>query len=273
MDKQQFKTLESKGLQRDLDDFVAVASKSKVAVIVPLFGYWSDAKTDQLNQQTLSVFLNRIYSGNHDVYIYIIGNTGRIDAKAAKVIVAKAEAGNYRGIEIDADASYGDYVRKGIDVALTESKSSYFVIANPWLLIQHGAIDRIIDRVNVADDAMIVCGNDVSMTIQPEGFDNFRTQYPREVRGVTFDFACLTRQAAEMFQLDPIYKTHSFLERDTWQTAFIKGFEAVTTEKVPIFNFDVDWKELETRSDFEADKAQFIKKWGFDPGIHYGEKA
>lgn len=267
------KQFSSNELPAILDNFVATANKAKVAVIVPLFGYWGDAPSQQLNAEVLSVFLNRIYSRNHDLFIYMVGETDRIPKPIANLIVAKAQAGNYQGIHMEKGSSYADYVRKGMQVALEESKASFMVIANPWVLLQHGGIDALIERTNINDEAKIICGYDVNKVIQPEGFETYVQPYPKEERALTFDLCAMTRSSAESFALDPQFVTHQFIERDAWQTAFSKGYESVVSTRIPIFSFDVDWTELESEENFLLDQAAFVTKWRYDPGIKYGKSA
>lgn len=263
---------ENKELPQVLNEFVGVASKSNVAVIVPLFGYWEDTKQKQLDGKVLSIVLDRLYSRNHSLMLYILGETDRTPKDVAQTLIAKGVAGNLQGVEMPEGSSYAEYIRKGLDVAINESKASYFIIINPWLLIQHGGVDVLIERTNVNDGAKIICGYDVKRDIKPEGFEQYSPQVPKELRGLSFDFCCMTRQSAETFILDTNLKTHQFLERDAWQTAFSKGFEAVSSQRVPIFTFDVDWSDLESREDFADDEQYFITKWKYDPGIEYGKE-
>lgn len=258
-------------LDDKLQDFVNKTAKSKVAVVVPLFGYWKDAPSDQLNQLTLKLTLDRMYSSVHHVYYVFVSEAPRLPADVASVLVAKNAGGNAQGVLITKKgATYADYLREGIRAALESTDAAFVVGVNPWVLAQHNGLDILVDRVNV-DDAKIVSGFDVRGVIRSEAFDTQSFQLPKEERDMSFDFFGMRRSTAELILIDDSYKTHGFLARDFWQSMYKEGFECITTQRVPIFPFDVDWAELESSADFEADRQHFISKWRFDPGIQYGK--
>lgn len=257
-------------LDQTLNKFVSVTAKSKVAIVVPLYGYWNDATSDQLNAETLRFSLSRIYSSVHQLYLLFVGDPSRTSKDIGDIILSKNAGGNTRGIATKNDDTYADYIRKGIKAALEETDAQFVVVANPWMMIQHNGIDILIDRVN-RDDAKIVSGFDVRGVIDPALFHTYAYNTPTEKRDLNFDFMGMKRYAAEMVTVDPIYKTHYFLARDMWQTMYTQGFETITTQKLPIFSFEVDWTDLEAPGDFSADKEHFLLKWKYDPSITYGK--
>ena len=254
-------------LNNTLDNYIAATSKSKVAVIVPLFGYWNDVKTDQLNEETLKWSLDRIYSSVHNIYIIFVGELGRTAQPVADILIGKKQGGNVIGVAAKRGWTYADYLREGFKVAQKETDAAFIINVNPWLLCQHNGIDILVDRIN-RDDVNIVSGFDTRGTVQ-EGFDMLKYNAPIEENDLNLDFMGMKRYAAEMIDIDINYKSHYFIARDMWQSSFAKGFNVITTQSLPIFSFDIDWSDLESREDFEADKAYFISKWKFDPSIKY----
>ncbi len=255
-------------LSKTLDDFVAQTVKSRIAVVVPLYGYWTDGKSDQLNAETLRLSLDRAYSSVHQVYFIFVAEVGRLDKNVSNALVKYERGGNCKGVAMRRGDTYADYVREGFKVALEETNAEFIVNINPWLLFQHNGLDILIDRVN-REDIKVACGYDLRGVVEPEAFDNQIFQIPSELHLMSLDFMCMKRLTAEMVPFDQKYKTHYFLSRDVWQGLFNKGFLSITSQRVPIFTFEVDWKELESVEDFEADKAYFISKHRFDPDIKY----
>ncbi len=258
-------------LDNKLREFINKTAKSKVAVVIPMYGYWKDAPSDQLNHLTIKLTLDRLYSSVHQLYIVFVSEAPRLPDEVASLLVARAHGGNTSGVLIKKrGATYADYLREGIKVALETTDAQFIVNLNPWVLLQHNALDILIDRVNT-DDAQIACGFDVRGAIEPKSFDNQSFTFPKEIRDLSFDFVGMRRSTAETIVLDDNYRTHGFLARDLWQRCFVKGFESITTQRVPIFPFDVDWKEFETSGEHEADKQYFVNKWKYDPSIEYGK--
>lgn len=255
-------------LDRTLNDFVARTVKSRVAVVVPLFGYWKDAPSDQFNSETLKLALDRVYSSTHQLYMIFVGDITRLTVETANILAKYQKAGNCKGVAMKRDDTYADYVREGFKVALKETDAEFVVNLNPWLLFQHNGLDILIDRVN-QDDVKIVSGFDLKGVVDPALFEKHAYQLPSETRDISLDFIGMKRLTAEMVEVDSKFKTHSFLARDIWQSLFNKGFESIVSQRVPIFTFDVDWRDLEKAEDFEADKVYFISKNRFDPGIKY----
>ena len=258
-------------LDRVLDDFKVVTTKTKIAVVVPLFGYWRDAKTAQLDIETIKIALDRVYSSVHQLIIVFVSEAPRLSTEVSNYLVGLAKAGNVFGVLVNQkNATYNDYFRRGIEYVLNDTDAQFIINLNPWIITQHHAIDIMIDRVNV-DDAKMICGFDLKGIIDPALFPTYRQNAPVEERDINLDFFGCRRSTAEMIAVDPNYKTHYFMARDMWQSLYQKGFEAITTQRVPVFSFDVDWKELESLEDFESDKLVFNAKWRFLPDITYGK--
>lgn len=258
----------SSTLDKTLKDFIGVTAKSKVAIVVPLFGYWKDVEGNQLGVETLKATLDRIYSGVHQTYVLFVGTPERMSNEVQNYIFVSAQAGNSKGVQVEPEASYSEYVKEGIDAALKETDASFIVVVNPWTIIQHGGLDVIVDRVNRAGSAKIVSGYDLRGIISDYEFDNQTYQIPKEERDLNLNFVAITRAYAEMLDLDVGIKTHQYLARDVWQTMYSKGYDVITTQKVPIFSFDIGWRLYETSEALEGDKQYFIRKWGFDPSIN-----
>ncbi len=254
-------------LDRTLKTFIGVTAKSRVAVIVPLFGYRKDIEGNQLGVETLKATLDRIYSGVHQTYILFVGSPDRMSPEVQNYIYVKSQAGNARGIKVDTNASYSEHIKEGLDAAINDTDANYFVIVSPWTIVQHGGLDVIIDRINRSDNAKIVSGYDLRGIISDSEFDEKTFQIPREERDLNFNFVAVTRSFGEMLEIDTRIRTHQYLARDIWQTMYSKGYDVITTQRVPIFSFDIDWLQYEPSGEFEADKLYFISKWGFSPEI------
>lgn len=172
-------------------------------------------------------------------------------------------------------SSYGDYSRKGMEVALNETDGAYIIFLNPWVVIQEHGIDTLIDRINVPDNAPAICGYDVNKKLMQKNNENFdaaavefnkyKANAPDELMMMNFNFFGMSRYIAEMCPLDPVIKTQPYLERDFFQSMGSKGYTAVSSERVPIFGFQFDWGKYVKATDYEDDKAAFLKKWKFLP--------
>lgn len=259
-------------LEATLHSFVSVTEKSKVAVVIPLYGYWNDSESQQLNEDTLKMVLTRVYSNIHHLYLIFVAEDRRLTKSMGDILAGINKGGNAKGVSMKAGSSYGEYLRAGLNAALEDTKSQYIVCVNPWVLLQHNGIDVLVDRSNRSDDAKIISGFDVNGIVEDAQFDRLSYNIPTEERGIDMNCFGMKRFVAEMIPLDTMYKTHSFLGRDAWQTLFTKGFQSIMTQKVPIFSFNVDWTEFEKVEDFEADKAHFGNKWHYiDDDIKYGK--
>ena len=259
-------------LEKTLQSFVSVTDKSKVAVVIPLFGYWQDAPSEQLNEDTLKLTLDRVYSNVHQLYVIFVAEEKRLSHKVGNILAAKNKGGNAKGVAMKAGSTYGDYIRAGIATAIEDTKSQYIICINPWVMLQHNILDVLIDRLNRADDAKIVSGFDLNGLIDGTKFDGQIYNTPLEERGIDLNLFGMKRFIAEMIPIDPKYHTHSFIARDAWQTLFTKGFQSIMSQKVPIFSFNIDWTEFETPEQFQSDKEYFESKWHYSNGdITYGK--
>ena len=258
-------------LDKTLDNFIAHTGKSKVAVIVPLYGYWKDIQDNPLNAQTLQLSIDRITSSIHQIYIFFVAEPERTARDIKNLLVVKERAGNCSFISVETGASYGDYIRKGVEVA-QETDSAYFIVLNPWNLIQRIGIDVMVDRINYADEAVLISGFDLRPEIKteefdPEVFESKHYNIPEEKQRVDSNFMGIARYGLELSPLDPNIKTAHYLECDMWQSLYSKNYNAVASQRLPMFVFDVNINELENPADLESDKQYFISKWGFIPEV------
>jgi len=254
-------------IDETLQKFMNITRKSKVAIIFPLFGYQKSQKSKQLDESTLKITLDRAYSSAHQVYNIFVGDEKSVSNKARNIILGRLQAGNCTGVHIPYDATYPEYIEKGIDAALHETDAEYIVIINPWIVLQHGAIDNLIERVNGGGDVSVVCGYDFRKEIPPEQFDDKKILVPVEEHALSFNALATKRYIAEIVKIDSHYKTRAYLERDVWQTLFSQGTLAIVSQCAPIFSFDVDFSTLETEEDKESDQQYFTSKWGFKPQL------
>lgn len=262
-------------LDQSLDRFVKTTAKTTVAVVVPLYGYWNDVPENPVNGEVLAAVMRRIYSNIHHLILIFVAHPQTIPhddndpESVAAILLAKSQGGNVLNIPVGRDATYAEYVSEGIHAALNDTKASFVIVVNPWVMVQEGALDVLIERANFGDEAKIVSGFDVRTLTEPESFDNFSSATPKEELDLSLDFLCVPRYALEMMTIDPVFQTHKFLERDLWQQIFARGFAVITSQRIPIFPFDFPWTSYETRPQFEADRSHFSSKWHFDPGLEH----
>lgn len=249
-----------------INDFVGATATSRVAVIVPLFGFWADIPDNLLNGEVLDLVLRRVHSSAHLVTLFVVGDPKRQGKDVQNALAIAMAAGNVRGVKAESGSTYGGYVREGFKAALDED-NQFVIILNPWTLIQEGGIDMIVERANRGDEAKIICGYDFNKLLEPEAFDGFRPQTPIEERGLSFNFMAMPRYAAEMIQIDSNIQTHGYLERDLWQDMYSNSFEAIFSQRIPVFPFEIDWKAFETPEMVAADRSYFISKWKFDVDV------
>lgn len=247
------------------DDFISKTSRSKVAIIVPMFGYWQDIKDGFLDDEVLDASLERARSYVHNAYVILLAEPQRLPVSTAKVINSKFIQGNARGISMPNGSSYGDYMRKGMQVALTETDAQFFIFLNPWVVIQDHGVDTLIDRINLPDNAPVICGYDMREKLTPDDFLHYQATAPDELRMLTFNFFGVNRYIAEMCPIDPQMKTQAYLERDFFQNVAARGYSVVSSERVPIFSFAFDQRQYIPELDYETDKELFQTKWRFLP--------
>jgi hypothetical protein len=262
-------------LDNTINDFMTLTGKSKVAVVVPLYGFWDDIKNNPVNGEVLKVALSRLYSSAHQLYNIFVANPTSIsqDLKnpnsIANILLSRSKHGNAVNLPVKRTTTYPEYIIEGVEYALKETDAQFIVVFNPWVMIQENGLDILIDRCNRADDAKVISGFDLRTVVEAENFDLYKANIPAEERDLSFDFLAMPRFVAEMIEIDPNYKTHSFLQRDVWQQVMQKSFEAVASQRVPIFPFNFPWNKYETKEIFDADQVYFNSKWRFDPGINF----
>lgn len=259
-------------LDNQLQQFISKTGKSKVAVIIPLYGYWKDIQDNPLNLQTLKVTLDRVVSSVHQLYIFFVGESARVPDDIQNYILTNSYAGNSKGIQVEVGSSYADYIREGMRAAAEDTDAAYFIVLNPWNLIQRIGIDVMVDRMNYGDSAKIVSGYDLRSRIQPDNFnpDEFEhllIQLPKETREMNINFFGMTRYALEMTPVDPTIKTSQYLERDMWQNMYSRGYDVISSQRLPMFVFDVSMEVMESPELVAADKVYFQSKWGFVPNL------
>jgi hypothetical protein len=248
-------------LEETVNAFMNTAQKAKVSIIVPMFGYWNDSESPQLNEETLTLSCERMISSIHSVYTIFVADDKRLSKPVQNVLLGLTKAGNFKGVSAKIGDSYGDYVRKGIDCAL-ETDCQYIIVINPWIMLQHNAIDILVNEIN-KESAKVVSAFDVNGMIEDKDFSGYSFHLPKEFRGIDVNMFGMKRYTAEIIDFDDNFKTHFFLGRDAWQTLLSRGFESIISQKVPMFSFNVDWKEMEGSEDFHHDQDYFAKKWHF----------
>ncbi len=258
-------------LDNTLDKFISSVGKSKVAVVVPLYGYWKDIEDNPLNLETLRMSVDRLKSSLHSLYIIFVAETSKIPKDIQNYIITEHKtAGNFLGVEVVKGASYAEYVRKGLEVAEDTTEASYFIVFNPWNLIQKIGIDMLVDRLNYGDEAKIVSGFNLrgeitSDNFNPLEFERISYNIPEERYKVDSNFMGITRSFLETIPLDKNIKTAAYLEFDLFQNMKQKGFATVASQRLPMFVFDVNISYLENPIDMEMDRDYFSKKWGYIP--------
>jgi hypothetical protein len=258
-------------LDEELNKFIAQTGKSKVAVIIPLYGYWKEIEKNPLNIQTLRLSMDKIVSSIHGVYVFFVGESTRLPNGIQNYIVVQSRTGgNFHGVEMPNNSCYADYVRKGLQVAQEITDAAYFINFNPWNIIQRIGIDVMVDRLNYGDKVKIVSGFDLkpevtAETFDPAQFENKLFTPAIERYKIDSNFMGITRQFLEVVNPDPHIRTAKYMEFDMMQTLLGKGFMCVESQRLPMFVFDVNIEMLENNADLESDKQYFIKKWGFNP--------
>lgn len=257
------------------DKFINVTEKSTVAVIIPMFGYWDDVPDNKVNGEVLATVLSRVYSNVHHLYLIFVANPKTLPNhpkdpnSVVNVMRSKMTGGNVVSVPVERDASYAEYLREGLDCAINDTNAQFMVVLNPWVLIQHGGIDVLVDRANTSDDAKVVSGYSVQSLIDQtqEAFDQYTTSMPVENWDTNFDFLCMPRFAAELARFDEKYQTKEYMQLDLFQMMRHQGFAVIASERCPIFTFDFPWDEFVPQEAYVADEEHFKSKWGFSPGL------
>ena len=255
-------TIEQSQLEETINTFINTAQKAKVSIIIPMFGYWNDVSSPQLNEETLRISCERMISNIHNVYTIFVADENRLSKQVQNTLINLSQAGNFKGVSAKITDTYGDYVRKGINCALA-TDSEYIIVINPWVMLQHNAIDILVDLIN-HDAAKVVSAYDMNKTIDDVAFISHKFHLPKDYMGIDMNMFGMRRYTAEIINFDDNFKTHFFIGRDAWQTLLQKGFQCMITERVPMFSFNINWKELEGNIEYQEDKEYFAKKWHFN---------
>jgi hypothetical protein len=260
-------------LDQTLGNFMAMTAKSTVAIVVPLFGYWNDVEDNMMNGEVLSVALRHVQSTLHNVILIFVAHPASLENdmsnpySVVNVLTKYAQGGNTMSVPVSRDATYGDYIAEGMDVALNSTKASFICVFNPWVITQGGALEVLIDRTNFGDNAKVVSGFNMRPLLDPELFDMFKSTTPIEELDLSTNLMCMSRQIAELINFEEGFHTHKYVERNIWQTIQTARFHCITTQRVPIFEFDFPWDHYETREQLQSDEYKFVTKWGYSPGI------
>jgi hypothetical protein len=254
----------TEGVRRTLDNFISTVAKSKIAVIIPLYGYWNNIKNNQLDLEVLKTVINRVYSRAHELAIILVAEERRLPSDIIKYIGVNSFAGNTIGASIEKGSSYSDYIKEGIEIATNEVNARFIMVVNPWVVLQENAIDEMANRLNHASP-VIVSGYNVAGNVKPEEFDTLIFNLPKEEVNIHLDFFGMPRFLSDMMPIDNNIQTQFYMERDMWQTLRQKGFEAIVSQKLPIYVFDIDWNDIQNEDAEESDKLVFINKWRFSP--------
>lgn len=257
-----------------VDTFIARTAPSKVAIVVPLFGYWNTVPNNELNEKLLRLTLKQLHSQNHALYFFFVAEAAKTSNELANELTVLAHAGNVKGVSIPSGSSYGDYVREGLHVARTETEAAFFVVFDPRSIVQKNAIDVLIDRVNSSDEAKMVSGYDIADTIHADTEEDFMATFeayhnptPKEERAIDFSFMGVARYTLEMILLDENFRTPGYMQYDIWQQLFKMGFEAITSQQIPIYLIPENMKMYEKAEARELDRVYFTSKWGFAPDL------
>lgn len=268
---------DKKPVDQAINNFMSVTSKNTVAVIIPMYGYWSDIKDNPLiKEKVFSFVMDKLQpkkglSSIHYLSFIVVANPQTLPTdmedpeSVANVILSLDQGGNLETVPVNRDATYAEYIEAGMEFAINETKAQFMIVFNPWVLVQDNAIDVLVDRANRSDDAKVISGFDFRSLVEIEQFSNAKINIPTEEWDLSFDFLAMPRFMAELVTIDTGYKTHAFLQRDLWQQVFTKGFGVITSQRVPIFPLDFPWKTYESKEDRDLDKSYFGKKWGFVP--------
>jgi hypothetical protein len=255
-----------------MEEFIRSTARSKVAVVVPLYGYWGGVENGFFDEDILRTALEHVVSFAHTWYIIPLAEPERLTRQMYETLNGYNSGGNMNGVRMPAGSTYPDYVAKGIEVALRETDSQYIVVYNPWGVIQKHGVDSMIERITLNGNAPVICGYDMRAEIAPQEFMSYKVKAaPREFASyrakhlLSLNFIGMKRFIAEMCTIDPRFKTQPFAERDFFQQVAMKGFDAVTSERVPTFFFEVPWEKYVEPDWYADDMEMFVKKWGFTP--------
>jgi hypothetical protein len=239
------------------------------SLIIPLYGFWKDANGEQLTMDILKFSLYRVVTSHVKQYVIFVGEMDRLPEDIKRVVSSKAAGGNVGFVDVPKGTPYAMYVKRGIDFALGNTKSRYILVYNPWIVIRHGSMDSICERLN-KEDVTILSSYDLQGTIDPKDFDSWTAPLGySEIRDMNPNLWGIIRPMAEMIEIDPNFKTHYFFGRDLWQQSFIRGYEVITSQLIPSYSLQVDWSLIEDIDQFEDDRKYFVKKWNYDPSIKY----
>ena len=249
----------------EMSSVVSTVPKDQtIAVILPLYGFFRDLTSPELNLEVLKSVLSRLRSYNNKVYFLFPSEPPRLPDDIKNYLLGQQLGGNAVGVEVDPFSTYSDYVNEGISFALEETDSRFLIVVNPWVAIRPGSIDTMVSLLNRPDVA-VCSGTDLrKMNISDQEADTYVFNPPRDFTGLDINFFGLTRPVAESVKIDTQYKTVSFLSRDLYENLSRMGFPSMLTQHIPFYSFPVTWKDLEDPGDFQEDHDLFLQKWRFE---------
>ena len=250
-----------------------IPSEQKIGIVVPLYGYWSDLSSDQLDWETLSAFLANLNSKNLKCYTVFTSEIARASRNVQNVLLGRSKGGGMEVVDMDRYSTYGDYVHDGIEYLLENTDCQFIVVANPWVMLRKNSVDQLAEKLNMSS-SNLVCGVDLRTLkwgtmdgIPADQFDSFNFNPPMDAENKEFnpDFWGMTRQVAQILKIDTDYKTVFYQSPDIWGSLFTMGLGVIASQFLPYWSFDIDWKAIESKEAFEDDKKKFTEKWRFVP--------
>jgi hypothetical protein len=251
--------------------------ETKVAIVVPLYGYFADARVVQFDAESLKEFMDRIRTSQIKSYVILVAESDRLPKEVKQYLNVHFASANVKGVTAENGATYLEYLEEGIDSALNDTDAQFIVVANPWIRLREGVLDNLCQELN-GQRADVICGFDLrtynyggQVGIPYEQFDSFQFNPARVEWNFEWNLWGCRKQVAQQLDIDIDYKTHYFVNREFWQrlSGPSRGFVVASDQNYPFYSFNVDWTLIETKEEFEADKARFLTKWGFTPEISY----
>lgn len=238
----------------------------KTIIIIPLYGYFKDTPTEQLNYETLVKFMEGFRFKDRYVQYVFIGESSRLTEDVLNAVVVKFANGATKFLDMPPFSVYADYLQHGLEYSLEDTSNEFIVFANPWVALGWSTLDDLVARLNATDYAMI-CGWDKKEdNMKPEDFLTGNITSPVERVGISRDLFGINRTIGGMISFDDGYKTPYFVVADLWGQIHSMGQESLRSGMLPYYSFDVDWSLIEPEDNFNEDLKYFEAKWKFIPG-------
>jgi hypothetical protein len=244
----------------------SIPKNKTCSIIIPLFGFQSGFPMKELTEDIFSSNLKNIFSETNPYYlIFVADDVSSLSEKMMNILMSKKMVGNSLFDVVGKDASYDDYIKRGIERSIESTSSDFIIVISPSVYVSTGTIDKIIDRLNVGDISVCSGFNASSFVSSFSEIDSLRFSPARDYMGINSLLFGFKKEISHEITPDPIFLSRAISDYDLWNQLKSRSQICISSQLIPFYLFGKDFEEIETNQLKENDKEVFTQKWGYIP--------